>query len=223
MLPHEVVVGDNDARVRAQLHHFRCGQHQVASALMEFWVVVDTHEYSSAAYASKLTQNFEQAVVLVAGIDLPLETLLVDAVIQRHPNVCRAVRDGLLPSAATFERVGQSSDTSNKWGHCITFHIVGRVVRHLDDVVPPIVMHVRLERPDVLPSFLPQFHVGLGQRRDVAHLLAGEFSTLLIIVPLDDLRNSSIGRVGIVMRAFNAVTPGSFAEYRHPVFAQMYA
>ena len=51
LLPNEVAVGDNDARVLAQLHHFRRGQHQVASALMEFWVVVDTHEYSSAANA----------------------------------------------------------------------------------------------------------------------------------------------------------------------------
>ena len=49
----------------------------------------------------------------IVGVDLPLETLLVDAVIQRHPNVYRAVRDGLLPSAATFERVDQSSDTSS--------------------------------------------------------------------------------------------------------------
>ena len=51
LLPSEVVVGDNGARVRAHLHHFCRGQHQVASALMEFWAVVDTHEYSSAAYA----------------------------------------------------------------------------------------------------------------------------------------------------------------------------
>ena len=53
-------------------------------------------------------------VVLVVGVDFPLEALLVDAVVQRHPNVHRAVRDVLLPSAATFERVDQSSDTSNK-------------------------------------------------------------------------------------------------------------
>ena len=108
LLPNEAVVGDHDARVRAHLHHFRRGQHQVAGALMEFWVVVDTHEYSSAAYARQFAQNLKQAVVLVVGVDLPLETLLVDAVVQRPPNVYRAVCDGLLPSAATLDRVDQS-------------------------------------------------------------------------------------------------------------------
>ena len=109
----------------------------------------------------------------------------------------RAVCDGLLPSAATLGRVDQSSDTSNNWG---VSHIAGCVV---DDTVPPIVTHVGLERADVLPSFLPQRpikdHVGLGRRRDIAQLLACEFSTLIIFVPLDNLRDSSIGRVGVVM------------------------
>ena len=118
----------------------------------------------------------------------------------------RAVRDGLLPSAATFERVDQSSDTSKKWGCCNILHIVGRVVRHLDDIVPTIVMRVGLERPDVLPSFLPQWpikdHVGLGRRRDIAQLLAG------IIVSLDDFRDSSIGRVGVVMTANESLQRG---------------
>ena len=115
----------------------------------------------------------------------------------------RAVCNGLLPSAATLDRVDQSSDTSNKWCVCTTFHIVGCVVGHLDDIVPSIVMHVGLERPDVLPSFLPPWpikdHVGLGRCRGITQLLACEFGTFIGVVPLDDLRNFSIGRVGIVM------------------------
>ena len=65
-----------------------------------------------------------------------------------------AVCNGLLLSAATLDRVDQSSDTSNKRCVCTTSHIVGCVVGYLDDIVPSIVMHVGLERPDVLPSFL---------------------------------------------------------------------
>ena len=110
----------------------------------------------------------------------------------------RAVYNGLLPSAATLDRIDQSSDTSNKRCVCTTSHIIGCVVGHLDDVVPSIVVHVGLERPDVLPCFLSQWpvkdHVGLGRCRDIAQLLACEFGTFI-----DDLRNSSVGRVRIVM------------------------
>ena len=81
LLPNEVVVGNDDARVLAQLHHLRCGQHQVASALMEFRAVVYTHEYPSATCARKFIQNLEQASVLVVAVDLPFVSMLDDAVI----------------------------------------------------------------------------------------------------------------------------------------------
>ena len=72
-----------------------------------------------------------------------------------------------------------------------TAHIVGCVVGYLDDIVQSMVTHVGLERPDVFPSFLPQWptkdHVGLGRCRDITQLLACDSGTLIGFVPLDDL------------------------------------
>ena len=90
--------------------------------------------------------------------------------------------------------------------------ILSDALRDLDDVV-----RVRLEHPDVLPSFLPQRpvkdHVGLGLCRDIAQLLACEVGTFICFVPFDEDQNSSTCRV-------NESLPGSFAD---PVCAQMYA
>ena len=153
------------------------------------------HMLESSLKASK------KAVVLVVRVDVPLVTLLLDAVIQRHPNVYRAVHNRLPPSVATLDRIDQSSDTSHEWCTCTTLHIVGRVVGHLNNIVPSIVTHVGLERPDALSSFLPQWpvkdHVGLGLCRDIAQLLASEFGPLVGLVSLDDLRDASVGRIGI--------------------------
>ena len=89
---------------------------------------------------------------------------------------------------------------------------VGCVVGHLNDIVPSIVMHVGLERPDVLSSFLPQWpvkdRVALRLCRDIAQLRAIEFGSLLSLVSLDDLRDASIGRVGIVVTVNESLQSG---------------
>ena len=51
------------------------------------------------------------------------------------------------------------------------------------------------------PSFLSQWpvknHVGLGLCRDISQLLTSEFG--IGLVSLDDLRDASVGRIGIVV------------------------
>ena len=124
----------------------------------------------------------------------------------------RAVYNGLFRFAATLDRVDQPFDTSNKWCVCTTSHIVGCVVGHLNDILPSIVTHVGLERPDALSSFLPQWpvkdHVELGLCRDIAQLLASEFGSLISLVCLDDLRDASIGCVGIVVTVNESLQSG---------------
>ena len=84
----------------------------------------------------------------------------------------RAIHDG----RSCFERVDQASETRYIWCCCPRLHILRCIAQHLGDVVPPIVMHVGLEGPGVLPSLLPQWPIedynGLNGYRSIAQLLA---------------------------------------------------